>query len=368
MKVKAVAQLPAGAVPAFLGLILILAVLIEPWIIRRKRSRHGYGRGCAACRRRRRRESAASPSTAPRPRGTMARQCARRPRLRQVSGPARCAGDHHDRGGALACRPLSPPRFLVACTILSPCFSPLPRWRCWPSASPLSSPTAISTFRSDRCLPWRRHRRLRVKMLGFDPWRAIAMGLLGGARAGVVNGLLTVRFGLPAFVATLGMFYIARGLAAWIVSGQQLFGFPENFNLIGRKLIESLPISTSRRRESLARFRARRSAFRPSSWLLLAVVAGIILGYMPGASRSMRPAATRAAAYAGVNTDRVRFPASSSRLCAALAGVIYIAFFRSFIPSPASSANSTPSPRSSSAAGRSLAVSAPSSARLPVPR
>ena len=35
MKVQAVAQLPPGAVPAFLGLILILAVLIEPWLIRR---------------------------------------------------------------------------------------------------------------------------------------------------------------------------------------------------------------------------------------------------------------------------------------------------------------------------------------------
>src|SRR6185295_9705957 len=31
----AVAQLPPGAVPAFLGLILIIAVLIEPWLIRR---------------------------------------------------------------------------------------------------------------------------------------------------------------------------------------------------------------------------------------------------------------------------------------------------------------------------------------------
>ena len=35
MKVQAVAQLPPGAVPAFLGLILIVAVLIEPWLIRR---------------------------------------------------------------------------------------------------------------------------------------------------------------------------------------------------------------------------------------------------------------------------------------------------------------------------------------------
>ena len=36
LQVQAMASLPPGAVPAFLGLILLVAVLIEPWIIRRK--------------------------------------------------------------------------------------------------------------------------------------------------------------------------------------------------------------------------------------------------------------------------------------------------------------------------------------------
>ena len=44
MKVSAVAQLPPGAVPAFLGLILIVAVLIEPWLIRRKASARLWAR------------------------------------------------------------------------------------------------------------------------------------------------------------------------------------------------------------------------------------------------------------------------------------------------------------------------------------
>src|SRR5690606_6962836 len=35
MQVQGMAQLPPGAVPAFLGLILLISVLIEPWIIRR---------------------------------------------------------------------------------------------------------------------------------------------------------------------------------------------------------------------------------------------------------------------------------------------------------------------------------------------
>ena len=36
IEVAAVAQLPPGAVPAVLGVILIVAVLIEPWLVRRR--------------------------------------------------------------------------------------------------------------------------------------------------------------------------------------------------------------------------------------------------------------------------------------------------------------------------------------------
>ena len=59
-----------------------------------------------------------------------------------------------------------------------------------------------------------------LKVLGLDPGAAMLVGLAFGLTAGVVNGVLTVGFGLPAFIATLGMFYMARGLASWIVSGQ----------------------------------------------------------------------------------------------------------------------------------------------------
>ena len=36
------------------------------------------------------------------------------------------------------------------------------------------------------------------------------------------------------------MFYIARGLAAWFVAGQQLTGWPEGYNLLGRKVNDIL--------------------------------------------------------------------------------------------------------------------------------
>ena len=50
-----------------------------------------------------------------------------------------------------------------------------------------------------------------VKVLGMDPMAAVAMGMLAGTSAGVVNGLLTVGFGLPSFIATLGMYLYRQG-------------------------------------------------------------------------------------------------------------------------------------------------------------
>ena len=83
-------------------------------------------------------------------------------------------------------------------------------------------------------------RRLLPEGARRRPVTAVAMGLLAGMCAGLVNAIVTVGFKLPAFIATLGMFYIARGLAAWFVAGQQLTGWPEGYNLLGRKLNDIL--------------------------------------------------------------------------------------------------------------------------------
>jgi ribose transport system permease protein len=58
---------------------------------------------------------------------------------------------------------------------------------------------------------------------------AIVGALAAGAAAGAVNGLLTTKAKLPAFIATLAMFSIARGLANVITDGQQIVGFPTSF-------------------------------------------------------------------------------------------------------------------------------------------
>src|SRR5262245_35864873 len=54
---------------------------------------------------------------------------------------------------------------------------------------------------------------------------AAAGGVLVGGLCGAANGLLITRLKLPPFVATLGMFGIARGLAVWL-AGRTVLAFP----------------------------------------------------------------------------------------------------------------------------------------------
>ena len=81
-----------------------------------------------------------------------------------------------------------------------------------------------------------------MKDTSWGPLAAVGGGLLAGVVAGVINGWLTAYVGLPAFIATLGTFYWARGIGSSIVAGTQLNGFPESFNLIGRNLYELLDV------------------------------------------------------------------------------------------------------------------------------
>lgn len=60
---------------------------------------------------------------------------------------------------------------------------------------------------------------------------AISGALAASAVAGIVSGLLITEFKVPAFVATLAMMSIARGLANMITDGSQIIGFPPWFNM-----------------------------------------------------------------------------------------------------------------------------------------
>ncbi|GLS36989.1 sugar ABC transporter permease [Mesorhizobium tianshanense] len=173
-----------------------------------------------------------------------------------------------------------------------------------------------------------------LKVLGADPVTAVAMGLLAGMCAGLVNAIVTVGFKLPAFIATLGMFYIARGLAAWFVAGQQLTGWPEGYNLLGRKVNDILLHYRISLPDGLLRSIAEVVSVQTMWMLLVALIAGVVLAYMPFGQKVYATGGNiRAAAYAGINTNRVRFLALMlAALCATMAGIINVAYFRSFNP------------------------------------
>lgn len=61
------------------------------------------------------------------------------------------------------------------------------------------------------------------------------LGALGaGAAAGFVNGVLVTRAGVPAFIVTLGMLGLARGLALVITDGRVIYGLPEALRYLGQ--------------------------------------------------------------------------------------------------------------------------------------
>ena len=71
---------------------------------------------------------------------------------------------------------------------------------------------------------------------------AIACGLALGTLFGLLNGVLVRIFGLPPFVATYGMMWIANGLAMILMQGKIIFGLPDNFLWLGSGYLSIIPI------------------------------------------------------------------------------------------------------------------------------
>jgi ribose transport system permease protein len=173
-----------------------------------------------------------------------------------------------------------------------------------------------------------------LKELEVPPVAAVSLALLAGLASGLLNATLTTRFRLPSFVATLSTFYIARGLAAWLVSGRQLSGFPSGFTLMGRSLAEVLTALGAPPAKGWWGSFAGAVSVQTLFLLILGAIASTVLarshwGQMVYATGGNE----RAARYAGIDTRRVRFLSLvASSLCAACAGVIYAAYLRSFNP------------------------------------
>ncbi|UKY55091.1 ABC transporter permease [Streptomyces inhibens] len=88
---------------------------------------------------------------------------------------------------------------------------------------------------------------LPVANSGFGAEWPAAMGLLAilvaGALVGAFNGVMVVRFKLNAFIVTLAMLIVLRGLLVGATQGKTLFGLPESFYTLATSTFLALPMS-----------------------------------------------------------------------------------------------------------------------------
>jgi len=333
-QVAAVTQLPPGAVPAFLGVVLIIAVLIEPWLVRRRL----ISRFWAWLRGR-----------PPPPVPDLGGVAIAGAQTRGATVQARGLG----KRGLLALlyrRDAAAVIMMVALWL----FGWWARPDFWQGLD--NSFTILLAFSEIALLAVGltfvmangdidlsvgsvlalsgATAAVIMKDTSLGPLAAASIAIAVGASAGVINGWLTAYVGLPAFIATLGTFYWARGIGSSIVAGTQLNGFPESFNLIGRNLYEVLYVIGLAPAGGLWLAVAKAVSVQTIFVLLVALIAGIALAQTTYGEKVYAVGGNeRAANFAGVNTRRVRFTALViSGTCAAFAGVIYDAFYRSFIP------------------------------------
>ena len=116
---------------------------------------------------------------------------------------------------------------------------------------------------------------------------SIPLALLIGAGIGLINGFLILKFRLSAFIVTLGMLIVLRGLQVGFTGGRSLFELPESMATLGIAVWLGIPVSI---------------------WICLAIyVAGMIfLGiFRQGRAVYAIGGNVDAARAAGVRTDRV---------------------------------------------------------------
>jgi len=79
--------------------------------------------------------------------------------------------------------------------------------------------------------------------LMLNPYLAIGVMLIVGLIIGAFNGLLIVRLGLNAFITTLAMLILLRGVTIGLTNGRTLYDLPEPFLYLGNTRWFGLPAS-----------------------------------------------------------------------------------------------------------------------------
>jgi rhamnose transport system permease protein len=152
---------------------------------------------------------------------------------------------------------------------------------------------------------------------GFPLWLAICLVLLMGAVAGLFNGLLVTRLGLPSLVVTLGTLALYRGLGYVIMGDQAVSNFPADFTNFG---FGSVP-----------------GTLVPWPFIVFLLLALLFLGLLHRSWIGRQIYATgnnqEAAKFAGIHVARLKMLLFVlSGLLSALAGIIFTSRFASARP------------------------------------
>jgi ribose/xylose/arabinose/galactoside ABC-type transport system permease subunit len=79
--------------------------------------------------------------------------------------------------------------------------------------------------------------------LGLPVWAGIFVVFAAGAIVGAINGFLVVRLKLNAFIATLSMLILLRGLTLGLTNGMTLSSLPDGFVYLGSAKWAGVPAS-----------------------------------------------------------------------------------------------------------------------------
>jgi ribose transport system permease protein len=153
--------------------------------------------------------------------------------------------------------------------------------------------------------------------LGWPFGIAIVAALIASALCGAVSGLMITRLNMPAFIATLAMMSIARGMASIITNGEQIVGFPDWFSNLA--IIRHFGILT----------------VTVAVMIVIVAVAWIVLTFRPsGRALYAIGGSAEVARLAGINVrETTLFVYALCALAAGLAGVILSARLDSSQPS-----------------------------------
>jgi rhamnose transport system permease protein len=148
-------------------------------------------------------------------------------------------------------------------------------------------------------------------ILWSDHWPMLAIFAViavAGAAAGLLNGLLVTRLGLPSLAVTIGTLALYRGIALIILGPKTISSFPTAYTDIGVNTIPGTELTYS-----------------TGIFIVLALIFGVVLHFTPvGRSIYAMGASPDAARFAGIRVKRVKTSLFVvSGLVCSLAGVLW---------------------------------------------